>query len=48
MDTKKKISDVVLTRFSEKGYGNVFVGHIADDNVARKNAKRGKIICLSG
>ena len=30
MDTKKKILDVALTLFSEKGYGNVYVGHIAD------------------
>lgn len=30
MDTKKKILDVALTLFSEKGYGNVFVGHIAE------------------
>jgi len=30
MDTKKKILDVALTLFSEKGYGNVYVGHIAE------------------
>ena len=30
MDTKKKILDAALTLFSEKGYGNVYVGHIAD------------------
>ncbi len=30
MDTKKKILDVALTLFSEKGYGNVFVGQIAE------------------
>jgi len=30
MDTKKKILDVALTLFSEKGYGNVYVGQIAD------------------
>ncbi|MBO5239458.1 MAG: TetR/AcrR family transcriptional regulator [Lachnospiraceae bacterium] len=30
MDTKKKILDVALTLFSEKGYGNVHVGHIAE------------------
>ena len=30
MDTKKKILDVALTLFSEKGYGNVYVGQIAE------------------
>ena len=30
MDTKRKILDVALTLFSEKGYGKVFVGQIAD------------------
>lgn len=30
MDTKKKILDVALTLFAEKGYGNVYVGHIAE------------------
>lgn len=30
MDTKKKILDVALTLFSERGYGNVYVGHIAE------------------
>lgn len=30
MDTKKKILDAALNLFSEKGYGNVYVGHIAD------------------
>lgn len=30
MDTKKKILDVALTLFSEKGYGNVYVSHIAE------------------
>lgn len=30
MDTKKKILDVALTLFSEKGYGNVFVSQIAE------------------
>ena len=30
MDTKKKILDVALTLFSERGYGNVFVGQIAE------------------
>ena len=30
MDTKKKILDVALTLFSEKGYGNVYVGPIAE------------------
>ena len=30
MDTKKKILDAALTLFAEKGYGNVYVGHIAD------------------
>lgn len=30
MNTKQKILDVALTLFSEKGYGNVFVGHIAE------------------
>ena len=29
MGTKKKILDVALTLFSEKGYGNVYVEHIA-------------------
>lgn len=29
MDTKKKILDVALTLFSERGYGNVYVGQIA-------------------
>ena len=29
-DTKKRILDVALTLFSEKGYGNVFVGQIAE------------------
>ena len=30
MNTKKKILDVALTLFSEKGYGNVYVGQIAE------------------
>ena len=30
MDTKKKILDVALTLFSENGYGNVYVGQIAE------------------
>ena len=30
MDTKKKILDVALALFAEKGYGNVYVGHIAE------------------
>ena len=30
MDTKKKILDVALTLFSEKGYRNVYVGQIAE------------------
>ena len=30
MDTKKRILDVALTLFSEKGYGNVYVGQIAE------------------
>ena len=30
MDTKKRILDVALTLFSERGYGNVYVGHIAE------------------
>ena len=30
MDTKKKILDVALKLFSEKGYGNVYVGQIAE------------------
>lgn len=30
MSTKKKILDVALTLFSEKGYGNVYVGQIAE------------------
>ena len=30
MGTKKKILDVALTLFSEKGYGNVYVGQIAE------------------
>ncbi len=30
MDTKRKIIDVALTLFSEKGYGNVYVGQIAE------------------
>lgn len=30
MDTKQKILDVALTLFSEKGYGNVYVGQIAE------------------
>ena len=30
MDTKKKILDIALTLFSEKGYGNVYVGQIAE------------------
>ncbi len=30
MDTKKKILDVALTLFSEKGYGNVYVVQIAE------------------
>ena len=30
MDTKKKILDVALSLFSEKGYGNVYVGQIAE------------------
>ena len=30
MDTKKKILDVALTLFSEKGYGNVYVRQIAE------------------
>ncbi|MBQ4058820.1 MAG: TetR/AcrR family transcriptional regulator [Lachnospiraceae bacterium] len=30
MDTKKKILEVALTLFSEKGYGNVYVGQIAE------------------
>lgn len=30
MDTKKKILDVALTLFSEKGFGNVYVGQIAE------------------
>ena len=30
MDTKKKILDVALTLFSERGYGNVYVGQIAE------------------
>ncbi len=30
MNTKKKILDVALTLFSERGYGNVFVSHIAE------------------
>ena len=30
MDTKKKILNVALTLFSEKGYGNVYVGQIAE------------------
>ena len=30
MDTKKKILGVALTLFSEKGYGNVYVGQIAE------------------
>lgn len=30
MDTKKKILHVALTLFSEKGYGNVYVGQIAE------------------
>lgn len=30
MDTKKKIIEVALTLFSEKGYGNVYVGQIAE------------------
>ena len=30
MNTKKKILEVALTLFSEKGYGNVYVGQIAE------------------
>lgn len=30
MSTKRKILDVALTLFSEKGYGNVYVGQIAE------------------
>ena len=30
MDTKKKILDVALDLFSKKGYGNVYVGQIAE------------------
>lgn len=30
MDTKQKILDVALTLFAEKGYGNVYVGQIAE------------------
>lgn len=30
MNTKKRILDVALTLFSEKGYGNVYVGEIAE------------------
>ena len=30
MSTKKKILDVALSLFSEKGYGNVYVGQIAE------------------
>lgn len=30
MDTKKRILDEALTLFSENGYGNVYVGQIAD------------------
>lgn len=30
MSTKKKIMDVALTLFAERGYGNVYVGQIAD------------------
>lgn len=30
MNTKKKILDVALTLFSEKGFGNVYVGQIAE------------------
>ncbi len=30
MNTKKKILDVALTLFAERGYGNVYVGQIAD------------------
>lgn len=30
MDTKKRILDEALALFSENGYGNVYVGQIAD------------------
>ena len=31
MDTKKRILDVALTLFAERGYGNVYVGQIAQE-----------------
>ena len=30
MNTKQRIMDEALTLFAEKGYGNVFVGQIAE------------------
>ena len=43
MDTKKKILEVALTLFSEKGYGNVYVGQIAECScTVRKQATENK------
>ena len=38
MDTKQKILDVALTLFAEKGYGNVYVGQIAERAYWEKTA----------